>query len=256
VTTGLLRSAILTYHSLENSGSVISTTPEIFRSQIESLAESGIPVVSLDELLSRPGAVAITFDDGYRNLVECAFPVLERFGVPATVFVVSRYCGLLNGWPSQTPGVVPELPLMSWEELAAAPRCITFGAHTATHPRLPVLTPAECDREMSECREEIEQRLARPVRWLAYPYGSCSAGVCSSAARHFELAVGTSLRFVSPAASRMNLPRLDMYYFRDKSSLSRLFSPATRGYVELRNAAREARDYLSHRHLWNRHDSD
>jgi peptidoglycan/xylan/chitin deacetylase (PgdA/CDA1 family) len=244
-----LRSAILTYHSLDDSGSVISTPPEVFHRQIESLAESGIPLVHLDQISSRPGAVAITFDDGYRNLVEYAFPVLERFRVPATVFVVSRYCGLVNAWPSQAPGVVPELPLMSWEELAAAPRGIAIGAHTATHPRLPALAPAECDRELYECREAIEQRLARPVRWLAYPYGSCSTGVCSSAVRHFELAVGTSLRFVSPGASRMNLPRIDMFYFRDKPSLSHLFSPTMRGYIGLRNAARVARGYFSNRHV-------
>jgi len=112
-------------------------------------------------------------------------------------------------------GLVPELPLLSWQELAATPPGIDIGAHTATHPRLPALSAEDCDRELSECREEIEQRLARPVRWLAYPYGSCTPGVCSSAARHFELALGTSLRFVSPGASPMNMPRIDMFYLRD-----------------------------------------
>jgi len=164
-----LRSAILTYHSLDDSGSVISTAPEIFRRQIESLAGSGIPLVPVDRVASCPGSVALTFDDGYRNLAEHAFPVLERFRVPATVFVVSRYCGLVNRWPSQPPGAVPEMPLLSWEQLAAAPHGIEIGAHTATHPRLPALSADECDREMYECREEIQQRLARPVRWLAYP---------------------------------------------------------------------------------------
>jgi peptidoglycan/xylan/chitin deacetylase (PgdA/CDA1 family) len=239
------RSAILTYHSIDDSGSVISTPPEVFRRQIESLAGSGIPLVPLNRVANCPGSIALTFDDGYRNLAEHALPVLEHFGVPATIFVVSRYCGLMNNWPSQSPGSVPELPLLGWKELAAAPPGIDIGAHTATHPRLPALSADECDREMSECREEIEQRLARPVPWLAYPYGSCTAGVCSSAARHFELALGTSLRFVSPGVSQMNMPRIDMFYLRDRPNLDRLFSPLMRVYIGFRNAAREARSNLS-----------
>ncbi len=236
-----VRSAILTYHSLDDSGSVISTPPQVFRRQIESLAASGIPLVPLDRVAASPGSIALTFDDGYRNLAEHAFPVLERFRVPATVFVVSRFCGLLNNWPSQPPGAVPELPLLSWNELASLPPGIDIGAHTATHPRLPALAAEECDREMAECRHEIENRLVRPVRWLAYPYGACSAGVRSAASRHFELAAGTSLRFVSPGANPMDLPRIDMFYFRGRHTVDRLFSPWMRAYIAIRNAAREAR---------------
>jgi peptidoglycan/xylan/chitin deacetylase (PgdA/CDA1 family) len=246
-----VRSAILTYHSIDDSGSVISTPPEVFRRQIETLAGSGIPLVPVNQVASCPGSIALTFDDGYRNLADHAFRVLEHFRVPATIFVVSRYCGLVNNWPSQPPGSVPELPLLSWKELAAVPPGIDIGAHTATHPHLPALAADECDRVMSQSREEIEQRLARPVRSLAYPYGSCTAGVCSSAARHFELALGTSLRFVSPGVSSMNMPRIDMFYLRERPSLDRLFSPWMRLYLGIRNAAREARGYVSDRHLSN-----
>jgi peptidoglycan/xylan/chitin deacetylase (PgdA/CDA1 family) len=140
------------------------------------------------------------------------------------------------------------LPLLSWEQLAAVPSGVDIGAHTVTHPRLPALSAEECDREMYQCREEIEHKLARPVRCLAYPYGSCSASVCSTAARHFELAVGTSLGFVSRGASPMNLPRIDMFYFRHRHSLDRLFSPSMSVYMGIRNLAREARGYISNRH--------
>ncbi|HWF11879.1 MAG TPA: polysaccharide deacetylase family protein [Bryobacteraceae bacterium] len=239
------RSAILTWHSLDDSGSVISTRPDIFRQQIESLAASGVPVVPLERVAGSPGSIALTFDDGCSNLAEHAFPLLDRLRLPATVFAVSGYCGLDNSWPGQPAGAVPGLRLLGWDELASAPASIEIGAHTATHPHLTSLSAAECDREMQECRREIEARLARPVRSFAYPYGSCSPEVCSTAARHFNLAVGTSLEFVRPDADRMKLPRIDMFYFRNQPSLDRLFSPRTRAYLGARNVARAARSYVA-----------
>src|SRR5580693_5435107 len=141
------RSAILTYHSLDDSGSVISIPPALFRGQMEFLAESGIPVVPLDQVMQRPGSVAITFDDGFRNFADEALPVLERHRFPATVFVVSRYCGGMNNWPSQSAAKVPCLPLLSWAQLRDFPDLIAVGAHTATHPDLTRLADSECARE-------------------------------------------------------------------------------------------------------------
>src|SRR5271157_5964061 len=128
------RSAILTYHSLDDSGSVISIQPALFRRHMEFLAESGVPVVPLDQVLGRPGSVAITFDDGFRNFADWALPVLDRHQLPATIFIVSQYCGQMNDWPSQSGAGVPRLPLLSWGELAALPALVSVGAHTATHP--------------------------------------------------------------------------------------------------------------------------
>jgi peptidoglycan/xylan/chitin deacetylase (PgdA/CDA1 family) len=234
-------SAILTYHSLDETGSVISTPPELFRRQMEFLAGSGIPVVPLDQVAERPGSVAITFDDGFCNLLDHALPVLERLGLPATVFVVSGYCGCRNNWPSQPPGAVPDLPLMSWDQLRQLPPVISPGAHTRTHPHLDRLPAAECERELLDCRTEMEQRLGRPVKCLAYPYGSSTPPVRSQAKRHFDLAVGTYLSFLSAAPDRLNLPRIDTYYLRGRFPIDRLFTTPGAWYIRLRARLREAR---------------
>lgn len=238
------RSAILTWHSLDDSGSVVSTPPQVFRRQIESLCEAKIPIVPLDRVGRIPGSVALTFDDGYGNLADHAFPMLEQLGLPATVFIVSRYCGLSNQWPGQPAGSVPDLSLLGWEELAALPRGIAVGAHTATHPHLTELPPDECDRELRECRDEIEQRLSRQVSTLAYPYGATSDAVRRMAGRYFSLAAGTSLGFLSPDSNPLNMPRIDMYYFRDGFSAN-LFGPATGMYISVRGILRDVRARIS-----------
>ena len=236
--------AILTYHSLDDSGSVISTPPSLFARQMEFLASAGIPVVPLDELPRTPGGVAITFDDGFANLLDHAVPILQTYRFPASIFVVSDYCGRRNNWPSQPAGSVPDLPLLGWEDLAQLPPTISLGAHTVTHPDLSRLSADRCERELRDCRNEIEQRLGKPVRSLAYPYGASSPATRQLAARYFDVAVGTSLRFVPRKAEVFDLPRIDTYYLRGDFSIERLFTTPGALYLRFRCALREARQAL------------
>ena len=100
--------AILTYHSLEASRSVISLRPEIFRRHMRSLVEQKIAVVSLEDILSprhdgeTQPAVALTFDDGFADFLYGAYPLLHENHFPATVFLVSGYCGKMNDWSLAT----------------------------------------------------------------------------------------------------------------------------------------------------------
>src|SRR5262245_38055173 len=128
-------SAILTYHSLDRSSSVISVEPDRFRRQMEQLAASGVKVVPLADVLTHEESVAITFDDAFGNLVDYALPVLERLALPATIFAVSGYTGRRNDWPSQ-PGGIPLMPLMDWTALRDLPPLFSVGAHTVNHPDL------------------------------------------------------------------------------------------------------------------------
>jgi peptidoglycan/xylan/chitin deacetylase (PgdA/CDA1 family) len=234
------RSAILTYHSLDDSGSVISVPPERFHRQMEFLASSEVPVVPLEEAMRRPNCVAITFDDGFHNFLDYAAPVLDRLRLPASVFVVSGYCGRRNNWPSQPSGVL-DLPLMDWRDLASLPPSISIGAHTETHPHLKALSEAECDRELRDSKDRIEQRLGRQIRSMAYPYGSRSASVMAAAERYYDFAVSTSLQFLSHRSRALDLPRIDAYYLRGRFSLERLFQPFGALYVGFRSALRDVR---------------
>jgi peptidoglycan/xylan/chitin deacetylase (PgdA/CDA1 family) len=109
-----------------------------------------------------------------------------------------------------------------------------------THPHLTRLTEAECELELSAGKNDIEQHLGRHIRCLAYPYGSRSAKVVAAAGRHFDFAVSTSLRFLSPRSSPLDLPRIDAYYLRGRFSLERLFQPMGVLYMGFRNVLRHA----------------
>jgi peptidoglycan/xylan/chitin deacetylase (PgdA/CDA1 family) len=235
------RSAILTYHSLDRSGSVISVMPEVFRRQMQMLEDNGVPVVPLAKIRQSPGAVALTFDDGFGNFLEHAMPVLEQHRFPATVFVVSGHCGRRNDWPGQWRAT-PRLELMSWSELRAiARRGMEIGAHTAHHPDLTKLPEAEADRELAGCRAAIEQEAGAAVESFAYPYGAVNDAVRRLARRHFARACGTRLEFVQPGSDPAELPRLDAYYLRRLIWFDHLMRPMGRGYLSLRSSLRRVR---------------
>jgi peptidoglycan/xylan/chitin deacetylase (PgdA/CDA1 family) len=208
---------------------------------MESLAKSGVPVVALDQVLSVRGSVALTFDDGYRNFADVALPMLEKLKFPSTLFVVSGFCGRRNEWPDQPAGAAPSLPLLPWQELAALPPSVALGAHTITHRDLRRLSREDSEHELFECKEEIERRTGRPVRWLAYPYGASSDELRAQAERHFELAVGTTLAYVSRISDRFDLPRIDAYYLRRERALGQMFSASSAAYLCVRRALRAAR---------------
>ena len=238
-------SAIFTYHSLDESGSVISLAPQIFRLHMELLAESAIPVVPLSAVRKTAGSVAITFDDGFANFEADALPVLARHGFPATVFLVSGHCGGKNDWECGR-AAVPRLPLLSWQAARGLKsEAVQWGAHTVTHPDLARVAPARAEVEMRDCRATIEDNLGTRVSTFAYPYGSATPATRAMASGEFEMACGTRLRYVEAQSDAWELPRLDAYYFQSAQRFKTALGTIGPAYVALRRALREGRSWLS-----------
>ncbi len=236
-------SAILTYHSLDHSGSVISTRPELFRAHIESLVERGIPIASLDDVLQIPRAVALTFDDGYENFAEVALPLLSRYSIPATVFIVSGQCGQSNSWEAASR--VPRLRLMTWETIRSLPPgLVSLGAHSVSHADLTRLSMEEAESELRVSRTEIEGRTGRVVSSFAYPFGAVNESVREAAARQYRLAVGTRLGRVRDDPDPLNLPRIDAYYLKRTNQFRRQTAGEGGGYLAMRRWLRQLRSAL------------
>jgi len=237
------RSSILTYHSLDTANSVISVAPQLFRAQMAWLAEMDIPVVPLDAIRETEGAVALTFDDGFRNFFEHALPVLQEYNFPATVFAVSGYCGRQNTWPSQQQRpFVPALDLMSWSEVEEISKAgVSIGSHTVTHPRMSRLAEAEVENELRNSRSELENKTGRAVDVFAYPYGDSTPPVRQAVARHYRLACGTRLGFVSRDSDPIDLPRIDVYYLHNRLCFQALGTRYGSAYIAARRSLREMR---------------
>jgi peptidoglycan/xylan/chitin deacetylase (PgdA/CDA1 family) len=128
---------------------------------------SGVPI----DLALRPAEpgegrrFAITFDDGYRETLRLALPVLEARSLPATVFIVSGMIGGTAVWNHE-----PE-PLLSRGELLDLDSAeILIGSHSRCHRRLSTLRPEEIRDEVAGSREDLEGLLGAPVRFFSYPH--------------------------------------------------------------------------------------
>ncbi|MCW5620729.1 MAG: polysaccharide deacetylase family protein [Burkholderiales bacterium] len=146
-----------------------------FAAQMAYLKYAGYRVLSLEQarlgLFQEgdlpPRSVVLTFDDGYQNFADYAWPILRRHGFTATVFLVSTALGRQAPWLSQE-----EAPLMDASTIRMLrAEGASFGSHTRTHRRLSTLSEEEMHDEIFNSRIEIEQLLGEPVPDFCYPYG-------------------------------------------------------------------------------------
>lgn len=241
--------AILTYHSIDRSGSPISVAPEEFRRHAAWLASGRVRVVPLADLVGLPpdaDAVALTFDDGFINFAAEAAPLLGAHALPATLYVVAGHAGGDNAWGGRIDARVPRLPLLDWPALGRmAEQGVELGAHTRTHSHLTQVSPAALEDELAGAADTIRRETGRVVKSLAYPYGDADARVAAAARRCFPLGVTTELRMLAAGEDSLLLPRLDMFYLRAPGRLEAWGTSRFAGRLWLRAQARRLRASLS-----------
>lgn len=162
---------ILLYHAI---GGADGVSPADFGEQLDLISayRRVVPLAESVAALGQAHAVelaSITFDDGYLDFAQLAVPALQERSLTATVFVPSDRLGGENDWE---PTSVARRKILSAAELRALdPETVEIGAHGATHCRLRELDADALRREIFESRLVLEEACARPIRFLAYPYG-------------------------------------------------------------------------------------
>lgn len=176
-------SLVLCYHAVSSHWpSILATTPERLREQLEFLVRQGYNGARFSDVVAGDvpaRTVAITFDDGYRSVLDHGFPVLREFGFPATVFVPTSLVGVST--PMSWAGIEKwkggpyeeQLRPMNWDELRGLRDAgWEIASHTRFHPKLPELADADLHAELAESRGVCTQELGTTCRSLAYPYGA------------------------------------------------------------------------------------
>jgi peptidoglycan/xylan/chitin deacetylase (PgdA/CDA1 family) len=172
---------ILLYHQIaattaEEEYHRLAVPPETFDAQLKYYHDRGYTSTNLDELCGSDGGsqkyeekkIVITFDDGYLDTYTVAFPILEKYGYTATIFLISDFIGKSHAWNS-----CEQFPYMHWSHAREMmSRGFLFGSHTCTHPDLTLLEEKEITQELLVSRKKIEDNLGIPVKHFSYPFGN------------------------------------------------------------------------------------
>jgi peptidoglycan/xylan/chitin deacetylase (PgdA/CDA1 family) len=184
---------ILGYHriaSITHDPHQICIDPANFAEQLEALRRYAHPL-SLQEVVQGlhhgtlpRRAIALTFDDGYADVLYHALPLLEQFEIPATLFVVTGRLGETFRWDKAEPeATAPNHDEPSCRravtkdelrQLAGSP-LVELGAHSVTHPMLATCPAAEQQVEIQQSKVHLQELLGRPVTGFSYPHGSVSS---------------------------------------------------------------------------------
>lgn len=167
---------IFLYHSIDNSGSPISTTPQNFAWQMAYLARHGWFTMTLDELLQLMRAnrmpkkrFIVTFDDGFRNVATEAFPVLQTFGFTATTYIATEFVGRTN---SYVTAHMPEFPMLNWDQIKTLHEAgWQIESHGHTHTNMPELELAQVSWELQVSRDHLEKHANVRPKHFCYPRG-------------------------------------------------------------------------------------
>jgi len=191
------------HHVSPHKSDMVTVTPDVFEAQMRFLAEAGYKTLSADEVLDyilgmsaiNEKAVAITFDDGYLDNYIYVFPILKKYNIKATIFIVTDWveeASKAQGSRGKGQGVIApshqegkELiakgqthqVIMNWDMVKEMQESglIDFYSHTMTHRKCAELSDAELMRELQDSKRVIEQRLNEPCAYLCWPKGSHNA---------------------------------------------------------------------------------
>jgi peptidoglycan/xylan/chitin deacetylase (PgdA/CDA1 family) len=168
---------VLAYHLVDRrmDAGIAWIPPQRFERQMAWLADAGYQTISISEYLQHDSSttekkVVITFDDGYRSLVQYALPILARHGFRATVFVIAGYVGQSNRWDVKF--FWPRFQHLDWGELRELMAAgWEVGSHSLNHNYLPLLSDQDLHDDLHQSRRLLQDHLQMPVNHLSLPFG-------------------------------------------------------------------------------------
>lgn len=168
-----IRVTVLAYHSVSEwypkSEASLFVKPETFETQIRALKQNGYSFISFKDFedwkLGKKEipkkSIIITFDDGYQDNYLLAFPILKKYNVKATMFIITSYVGKSDRY-------------LNWDQIKTMydSGLIEIGSHTNTHKPLASLSVKDLDSELTISRDEIKKHIGITPYALAYPDGA------------------------------------------------------------------------------------
>ncbi len=242
---------ILMYHSIAEDDVATAISPKIFAEQMDAIEAAGTAVISLDDFVAaRAGektlaenSIIISFDDAFKDFRTEAFPILKEKGFPAIVYVPT---GCVGGFENWRGALSKPREIMDWDDLAfLVGEGIELGSHTITHPDLNELKTLDLVEEVRQPKQDMEKRLGIQVHHFAPPYGIADYFARTAIERLYQTSVGTSFERATFESDIIDLPRLEMFYFKKRKRWEDHLAGKGKAYMTRRRTLRQAREAVN-----------
>ena len=223
---------VLNYHQINDQAeNALTIHTDQFEAQMKYLADNGFHTITPDEMLDAwengtplpDKPVILTFDDGYADNYRNAFPILEKYNLKGTIFLISDF---VSTYPNY----------LTWPQIEEMQESghFCFESHTLSHMQLDKATPEETWNQLNGSRQALEWRLQKPVNFIAYPCGfyddelermTREAGFRGGFTVHYGLAAPDENRYFLDRVPIFGCNSHTMLRFKLRLQYAQIFAP-------------------------------
>jgi len=232
-----LQVSVLCYHSVCDEVGAINVPVKNFLTQIQFLRSYGFDFITLDQVMefikdkslpNQKPCIALTFDDGYEDIMEHVLPLLGRLTIPAAFFVLPR--------PERAERPITEhrRHLLSANQIQYIHRLgFTIGSHTMTHRNLLKISVSEYKKEINRSKQQLEHLLHTNIMYFAYPQGSYNSEAIDAVRQAgYKGAFSIDAGIISPGTNPFTVPRLCVNARHSLEQFSAFFTHLGTWYLE------------------------
>ena len=203
---------VLTYHSISNDKSPISLSTKIFESHIIFFKKLGLQSINFNEINpNKKNQIIITFDDGYKDILTNALPILKKYNFKATCFFVTNLIGKINYWDKKKDKfIIKEIMttrcIKKWYDNG-----MSVQSHSHNHLDLTKLSNIEIIKELEYSKKYILENFNIESDVFCYPFGRVNKNVYEITKKIYKNAVTTNRsRYNVNKHNPLLIPRIDM----------------------------------------------
>jgi len=169
---------VLMYHCIDNDvwGTPgLFVAPSEFQKQMAYLKGNGYTTITfrdLDHISQIPKPIIVTFDDGYKDNYTYAYPILKKYNMKATIFIIVNSLGKTRS--------------LNIDEIREMKGTIDFQSHTMTHAHLGKLRKSRVEYEVAESKRQLEKLTGENIFVIAYPYGSYNSQTIETVKKYYK----------------------------------------------------------------------
>ena len=203
---------VLSYHSISNKICPMSLSTNEFEKHLIYLKNNNYKSINFDEINSlQKKQCIITFDDGYKDLIINALPLLKKYDFKAICYIVANKIGKSNDWDFKNNSILKKelmsiLDIQEWLNNG-----MSIGSHSFDHLDLTNLSDKDIKFQLSKSKFFLEDLLSKKIKSFCYPYGKYNKDIILEVKKEYINAVSTNRSRYNPRKhSEFLIPRIDM----------------------------------------------